>query len=136
MKPMTSARARSVLLALFISFLVVQLAAVVMIHRRMWPEDLQAIVLKLLAIYSVHLGVILGMYFAFYKTGATRVAASAPAAIALCGIWNVLIAWRTVAFALAAEDSPKELIDYLETVSSASGFLVVGALAFFFAKSK
>jgi hypothetical protein len=57
----------------------------------------------------------------------------------LAGIWNLLLFWRCISFGAAAfnpnsEDNIEHLSSYLQSISSASSFLVTGALAFFFAK--
>ena len=60
--------ARFVLLVIFVISLVAQLLAFLAVGHKMWPEDLQALVTKLLAVYSVHLSVILGGIFAQSKS--------------------------------------------------------------------
>jgi len=75
---MTMNQARFGLLGIFILFLAVQLVAFFAVANKMWPEDLQALVIKLLGIYSVHLGVILGGIFAQPKGHLKRPPALAP----------------------------------------------------------
>jgi len=128
-------QARFGLLGIFVVCLLVQLIAFFAVGHKMWPEDLQSLVLKILAIYSVHLTVILGGIFAQPKGPLEDPPASlAWTAITLALLWNVLLIGRSIFFSMATQDSVPELIKYLEGVSSSSSFLVTGALAFFFTK--
>lgn len=128
-------RARFGLLGIFAFCLAVQVAAFLAVGRRMWPEDLLSLVLKLFAVYSVHLTVILGGIFA-QPQGPLEDPPPALAwtAITLALFWNLLLLWRSLSFALATQDSVSELVKYLEGVSSSGSFLVTGTLAFFFTK--
>ena len=129
-------RTRLALLGVFALCLAVQLIAFIAVADRMWPEDLQSLVLKLLGIYSVHFGVILGGIFAQPKrVGRSPSAPIAWAAIILAVLWNVLLVWRSASFSMAKVDSATEVVKYLDSTASASSFLVAGALAFYFAKS-
>jgi cytochrome bd-type quinol oxidase subunit 2 len=132
MKPV---QARYCILAVFAFFLAVQVAALFLI-RGTWPEDVQSLTLKLLSIYSVHLGLILGCLFA--KPGGHSKKPSAGglawAAIVLSVFWNLLLALRTASFSFAAQDSVADLANYWDAVSSGGSFLVTGGLAFFFNK--
>lgn len=140
---MIVAKARMALVAIFVCGFTVQVAAVIVTYWRatISYDDLTGLLLKLLAIYSVHLGVIFGGIFAQQRNSG-RKAAPATAfwlAVALAGIWNVLLLWRSLSFGLAAfnpnsEDNVDRLASYLQSISTASAFLVTGALAFFFAK--
>jgi hypothetical protein len=49
-------------------------------------------------------------------------------------MWNLLLAWRSISFSIAAQDSVSDLIKYLDSIASSSSFLVAGVLTFFFAK--
>jgi hypothetical protein len=132
---MTMNRARFSLLAIFLAFLVAQLISFLLMNQRLWPDELSTIVLKLLAIYAVYLGVILGGIFAHPQRILEQPSpATAWTAILVSVLWNLLLVWRSVLFCLANQDSVGELIKYLDTVASAGSFLVAGALGFFFAK--
>jgi hypothetical protein len=101
----------------------------------MWPEDLRSLVFKLLAIYSVHISVILGGIFARPRGALERPPASlAWVAIVLATFWNLLFIWRSITFTLATEDSVTEVIKYMDGAAAASSFLVTGALTFFFTR--
>lgn len=133
---MTMNQARFGLLTIFILCLTVQLVAFFAVARKMWPEDLQSLVVKILAIYSVHLTVILGGIFAQPKGPLEDPPATlAWTAISLALLWNVLLMWRSVSFSLATQDSTADLTKYLDSIASASSFLVTGALAFFFTRA-
>jgi hypothetical protein len=128
-------QARFGLLAIFVSCLGVQLIAFFVAGHKMWPEELQSLVVKILAVYSVHLTVILGGIFAQPKGPLENPSGSlAWTSIVLALLWNVLLIWRSVSFSMATHDSVGDLMKYLDGIASASSFLVTGALAFFFTK--
>lgn len=142
---MTMNRARISLVTIFLISLVIQLTAVIFTYSRgaIAYADLATLLLKLMAIYSVHLGLIVGGIFAQYQDGKRRTQ-SAPTtafwlAAILISIWNGLLLWRCLSFGVAAlnpdsEDNVDNLSSYLQNISSASSFLVAGSLAFFFTK--
>jgi hypothetical protein len=123
------------LLATFLLCLTSQLIAFFTVAHKMWPDELQSLVLKLLAIYSIHLSVILGGIFAQPSGPLEDPPLSlAWTAIVLAVLWNILLMWRSLSFSMATKDSVGDLIKYLEGIASSSSFLVTGALAFFFTK--
>ena len=133
---MSLSRLRVYLFSVFLSGLLIQLAAVISVGHKMWPEELEALLLKLLAIYSVHLTVIIGTMFATPRGRSTRLPQSmVSTAFALTILWNCLLLWRSFSFALAARDSVNDLVRYLDRVASASSFLVTGLLAFVFTRA-
>jgi len=128
-------RVRFGLLAIFAFGLAIQMAAFLAVSGKMWPEDLQSLIVKLLGLYAAPLGVILGGMFAQPKGPlAEPPAALGGAALFLAVLWNLLLAWRSLSFSFATQDSATDVIKYMESVSGASTFLVAGMLAFFFAK--
>jgi hypothetical protein len=134
---MSMNRVRFGLMSVFLLSLAAQLAALFLVRTRMWPNEFQDLLLKLLAIYSVQLGVVLGGIFAQSRNPlADPAPALAWAALLLAVIWNLLLVSRSLLFAFAGAegDSVTDLMKYLEGISSASSFLVAGGLAFFFGK--
>jgi hypothetical protein len=136
--------ARVVLITVFLVGLAVQSGAIIFSYSEtaIASGDLTNLLTKLLAVYSVHLAVIFGGIFAQQQEGKSpQVPAMALwVAVALAVIWNLLLAWRSITFALAAtdpsrDDSVGRLMSYIETISSTSSFLVAGALSFFFTKN-
>ena len=122
-------------MSIFLASLILQLGAFLAIRSKMWPEDLLNLVLKLLGIYSVQLSVVLAGIFAQPRAGlADPPAGLAWTALLLTTLWNLLLVWRSVSFSVAAQDSVGDLIKYIDTVASASSFLVAGVIAFFFGK--
>jgi hypothetical protein len=134
---LTMNRVRYALMAMFLVGLIVQLAALIHVRNAMFPEEFQSVLMRLLSIYSAQLGVVVGGIFAEPK-GPSENPPSGLAATALASalLWNLLLAWRTVAFSVDEQDSPSDLMKYLDSIAASSSFLIAGALAFFFGKSK
>jgi hypothetical protein len=129
-------RVRYGLVFIFLGALVLQLGCVIAARGRMWPEEFNALVLKVLAIYSVQLGVVLvGIFSQVNSPTADPPASLGWTALVLAGLWNVLLLWRVVSFSFAGQDSVSDLTKYLEGVGSGSAFLVAGVVAYFFGKS-
>jgi hypothetical protein len=132
---MTMNQARFALLGVFVGCLVVQLGAFFMTRSKMWPEDFLSLTLKLLAIYSVQLGVVIGGIFAQPRTPmADPPAGLTWTALALAALWNFLLVWRSVSFSIAPQDSVGDLIKYIDTIGAGSSFLVSGVVTFFFGR--
>lgn len=133
---MKTANARAVLFTLFLGALLVQVTALFLMRHAMWPDEFQALLLKLISIYSVPLAVVAGNLLAQPRAGSESVtAALAWSAILLTLVWNLLLVARSVGFAMAKHDSVTSLISYLDSVAAASSFLIAGVLAFFFEKT-
>lgn len=134
---MSTMRARAMLVSIFLSGLVLQLFGLTLTYLsgEISAKDIGILTAKLLGIYSVQLAVILGGIFGQHKSP-PHIASSLPFRIAfvLSVLWNLLLTWRTVAFYFAENDLATDLVSYLDLVSGASSFLVVGSLAYFFAK--
>ena len=133
---MTMNQARLSLIVVFLGSLAIQAVAFFRVSQYMWADDLLALILKLLAVYSVHLGVIAGGMFA--QSGmrdAKPSTATAMSAILLSLVWNLLLVGRSLSFVMSRQDSASDLMKYLETVADYGSFLVVAALAFFFTRN-
>jgi hypothetical protein len=132
---MSMNQARFGLMGVFLVSLILQLGTFFLVRERMWPEEFQGLVLKVLAIYSVQLGVVLGGIFAQPRTPlANPPRGLAWSALLLAALWNMLLLVRSISFGLAAEDSAADLMKYVDGVGSGGAFLVAGVLAFFFGK--
>jgi hypothetical protein len=132
---MTMNRVRFGILGIFVVFMLVQIAAFSAVSDRIWPEELESLIAKLLAIYAVHIGVILGGIFSQPRRHLEPPASAlAWTAILLAIAWNMLLTWRSVSFSRASQDSVAGLLKYLDTVASASSFLVAAVLTAFFTK--
>jgi hypothetical protein len=132
---MSSNRARMTLTGIFIVGLLVQIIAVVVtrLNDEIRDSELVTLLGKLLTIYSIHLAVIIGAVFGQRKLPAR--AKNPPSfllATTLATVWNLLLVWRTLAFTFADRDSVTAVTAYLDTISGASSFLVVGVLAYYF----
>lgn len=100
-----------------------------------YPDDLKTLFEQILAVYSIPVGTILGGIFA--EPGGGRESVPKPAfwvALVLALLWNFVLVIRCVVFAFAHEDLVSDFVGFLTAVSSASLFLVSGALAYFFTK--
>lgn len=132
---MSMNQARFGLMGIFLVGLVLQLGALFHVRQGLWEEDFDKLILRLLAIYSAQLGLVLGGMFAQPKTAlADPPAGLAWSALALVALWNLLLVWRMVSFSLAEQDSVANLMKYLDSIAAGSSFLVAGVLAFFFGK--
>jgi hypothetical protein len=132
---MSMNQARFGLMGVFLVSLILQLGAFFLVRGRMWPEEFQGLVLKVLAVYSVQLGVVLGGIFAQPRTPlADPPRGLAWSALLLTALWNMLLVVRSISFSLAAEDSATDLMKYVDAIGSGSAFLVAGVLVFFFGK--
>ncbi len=133
---MTVNQARLSLVVVFLASLMAQATAFFNVSQYMWPEEMQALILKLLAVYSVPLGVIAGGMFA--QSGMRNVkpeTATAVAAILMAVAWNLLLVGRSLSFVISRQDSVADLIKYLGMVADYGSFLVVAALAYFFSRN-
>ena len=129
--------AQLMLLALFVIALMLHLACFgyTFLAQAIYVEDLQRLAVRILAIYSVPLGVIVGGIFGASGRAAARARSSTLwAAAALCLLWNLLQLSRSVLFALAKQDSIASLLEYEDAVAAAGTFLISAVLAYYFAK--
>ncbi len=145
---MTLVRARAILVGIFVGGLVLELLSVMTAYSKsvISSADVTNLLVKVLEIYSVQFAVILGGIFARPSSPSNdsprEMAAPTPfwVAVSLAMLWNCLMAWRAVEFAVesfipSAEDNVNYFVSYIDEMSRASSFLVAGALAYFFAKS-
>lgn len=135
-------RARVILLLVFLGFLVLSAGVVIYAYssRAIADKDLNTLLTRVLSIYAVHLAIILGGIFGQQDMEKNKLM-RLPfwVAMALSITWNVLLTWRLILFGLAAhdpsrDDSVNAVLDYLTNISTASSFLVAGALSYFFTK--
>ena len=124
-----------ILLVFVLSLLaVLALVSISYAQRAIYSSDLRDVVVRFLAIYSIPLGVIIPGMFGRASSGKRLAPRRAFwTALALALIWNLLIIGRTVFFTFATEDQVSSLLDFINTVATASSFLTVGALSYFFA---
>lgn len=145
---MTLARARILLVSIFVGGLVLQSVCILIVYAKsaISSNDVTNLLVKMLGIYSVPLAVILGGIFArpakSSQAGASEAAPSTAffVSVGLALVWNALILWRGVSFSVAAfnpaiKDDVNLFTSYVDGISKASSFLVAGALAYFFSKA-
>ena len=132
---MSMNQARFGLMGIFLAGLVLQIGAYFVVRNQLWSDDFHSLLLKLLGVYSVQLGVVLGGIFA---QGGARLedppTALAWSALALAALWNLLLVWRSISFSVAAQDSVGDMLKYLDTIASGGSFLVAGVVTFFFGR--
>lgn len=135
---MNLARARNILVATFLAGFAVQTLAVGVMWMRgaMYGDQLTRVLTSLLTVYSVPLGVIVGGVFAQETRRPNQ--RHAVLAVALAGIWNLLLVARTLSVGPGGggTDPIVELTDYWSSVSSGGAFLIGGVLAYFFASQE
>ena len=138
---MTINKARVMLLVPFLGSLIIHILAIMTVYQAgaIYRDDLTTLLPKVLTIYSVHLAVIFGGIFGQQARRGKQVPATAFwIALTVTLLWNLLLVWRSISFALIAfnmgEDRINDYLAYLDIVSSTGAFLVVGALAYFFSK--
>jgi hypothetical protein len=133
---MTTKKVRFTLLFVFFVSLVGQLACVFAERSKMWPEEFVMLLIKLLTLYSVQLGVVLGGIFSQQRFQPRQSSKTLNwTAVALVGLWNLLLVSRTLVFVNSQQDSVSDFSKYLDVVGSGSSFLIAGVVAFFFGKS-
>lgn len=133
----TSSALQAVLAGLFVTVLVLQLLTVFVAYGKgaIYADDVPSLIGAVLGAYGAPMGIILGAYFGARHDVAREVDRRTVAvAVALASIWNLLLLVRSLMFALSAEDDLSEYSAYLAEVSSASMFLVAGALTYVFVK--
>jgi hypothetical protein len=137
---MSATKARAFIAGIFAFALVVSCAAffeAVSVQAINWA-NLNTILTKLLTVYAAPATAVIAGFFAKGRSPGRFQRGPFWAAIGLCGIWNVLLVGRCVAFGVSAfsptaSGGMKDLLDYFEAVARA-GFLVTGAITYFFAK--
>ena len=126
---------RVALLCVFALALAAEIVAVVVVRNRMWPEEFQSLIKRLLSVYSASLGVVITGMFITRNSPSLRASKDIGLiALALAIAWNVLIGWRPVSLIFAKEDNIKDVLDYLDAVNAGGAFLVTAALTHFFGK--
>ena len=126
---------RLALLGVFIIFLLVQLAALVSTYLRgeIYVNEVTNLIKELLILYSVPMTIMIAGIAANRrpKKDASQIF---WIALSLALLWNLLFAWRALAFAIAENgDSDIKLIAYFREISYGS-FIIAGVLTYFFNK--
>jgi hypothetical protein len=133
---MTMNQSRYGLVAVFGAGLILQLGGFFLARRRMWPEDFNGLLVKLLEVYSAQFGLVLGGIFAQTKARMSHASSGLCwTALILASLWNLLLVAGSLAFCFAQQDSATDLMKYFDTIGSGSAFLVAGVIAFFFGKA-
>lgn len=128
-------KAQATLAVSFLFFLSIHFGMIILAYYRgaIYPNDVIKLLLQVLSLYSVPLGIILGGIFGKGLTPKTGTPIMAYLlALILAILWNLILVWRSVTFGIADQDSTIDLLSYLDSISSASTFLVAGALSYFF----
>jgi fatty acid desaturase len=119
----------------FFFFSIVLLLIFPFLKSEITSETLIDLMKKVISIYSVHFGVIIGGIFG--KDVSSEVLASKTPfwlAFVLTLIWNILITWPMIIFSFTTMSTDQDVSDYIDAIPTLSSFLVSGSLAYFFAK--
>ncbi len=135
---MTIKAARGGLAAVFLACLSIQAAVffgLVARHALQWSEA-WPLLKDLLVVYSIPLAVILAGVFADRQAPRNKARPlTAWVALAVSGLWNVLLVVPTLIYFFSPEASPDSVEAALKNSASAN-FLVAGALTYFFGERK
>jgi hypothetical protein len=130
-------RLQVILLWVFLIFFLISFALIAWttLDGAILAESFKDILLKLFALYSVHLSVVIGGMFALRgTTPAPSAARFAGSAIGLALAWNLIVSVRIIMFVIVDDDNVTSLTTYIDTVGASSAFLVSGLITFFFVK--
>jgi hypothetical protein len=134
--PASTVRWRLSIATLFLLCFLIQMAMAtwVLLRGAINPGSYAPLVAKLLSIYSVPIGVIVGGIFAAKGTTRRATVATVWTVLALTGVWNLLLTARYVLFALApaGTDSIPQLKEFQDAMVSGGSFLLNGALAYLY----
>ena len=130
---MNSNKAKLLLSLIFVSSIVLNMVFAFLKRNDVWPDHFTKLILTVLGIYSVHIAAIFGA--SSFATGSSRIINLnlLVLAVLLCIIWNALITVRIGMFAFSRDDV-SEVITYVNTVSLAGSFLVIGVITAFYSK--
>lgn len=134
---LTFNNARVILIFNFIFFFVsiILLLIFPFLKSEITSETLIDLLKKIISIYSVHFGVIVGGVFG--KDFSSEVLTSKTPfwlAFVLTLIWNILMTWPMIIFSFTTMYTDQNISDYIDSIPTLSSFLVSGSLAYFFAK--
>jgi hypothetical protein len=133
---MTSKRTQMLILTVFLAAFVIQLAAMYSVRSAMWPNDFQAVLLKIVGIYSIPISAACGGVLALFRPKSdSKAQGFSYVCLALVSIWNCIFIARTLGFCFAKEDSPSDLMGFYDAVSAQSSYLIAGVLTFYFGKT-
>jgi hypothetical protein len=134
MQRVEAGRAALIIIFIFLLSLVAHIAIQVAmwIHGAIYEENVREATLKILIIYSVPLAALLGPLFKKQNRASQRIPGTTYiVALSMSVIWNLLLVYRSVMFATQNDDQESTLFKYLDDVSAASTFLVIGVLSYF-----
>ncbi len=127
---------RLALLTVFVVCLLAQLAAFVVtyLNGEIYADEVTNLIKELLMVYSVPMTIMVAG-IAASRRPRKDVSQIFWIALSLVILWNLLFAWRSLAFSFAgvSGDSDTKLIAYFKEISYGS-FIIAGVLTYFFNK--
>ncbi len=135
-------RPAALLLAIFLGCLAANAGFLIVAFWKgaMYSDDIQAALLKVAAIYAIHISAIAGGLFA--KGGVPRWPWDyrSAFAVALAVLWNLAVLWRVAIYSLTAfgvrVDDIAAVIEYLDKIPQSFAFLITGWISFYFARKE
>ncbi len=128
-------KARQIIILIFLVSLLLNLILAFTKKGDIWPESFPKLIITILGVYSVHIAVIFANVFFTKPSKALLNVNLFIMACLISAIWNALLLIRLFQFAIAKEgDDVTFVMNYLNTVSLAGSFMLVGILTYFFAK--
>jgi hypothetical protein len=120
---------------IFFFFIIILLLVLPFLKSEISSETLIDLMKKIISIYSVHFGVIIGGVFGNdFSSEALIYKTPFWLAFVLTLIWNVLMTWPMIVFSFTTMSTDQDISNYIDSIPTLSSFLVSGSLAYFFAK--
>jgi hypothetical protein len=124
------------LVSILVGSLLLEFLAIAVVRDRMWTEDFDSLILKLLAVYSAQIGLVIGGIVGENRNKMNNAPrGEALLALGLALVWTLLVGWRPIALVFTDRDSVKLVVNYIEEVGFGGSFFLASALAYFFASA-
>lgn len=133
---MTYQKSKFIILWIFVGSLICCIVLLFLAKFReiLFDDSFISLIEKTLAIYSVHLSVILATGFIDNEKNSNIVHNPLfVTSVVLSLVWNIIIIVRIALFVFGKDDVPL-VLNFLDNVPGNSSFIVTGVIAYFFSK--